>query len=132
MKIIQAHTASQDNIESLNRCRGNLEVIFFSDITTANRLCLEHSAVRYTGKKASRLTYKFPCEQPTTPDWKVWEEFWNSCTGKKVSRSTYKIPPGQPTTMDWKVWEKIWNSCTGTGYKLAMPLGKSINPTHRK
>jgi hypothetical protein len=47
MDIIQEYDLTQAKIKSLNRCRGKLEAIFLSDITTAGGQYLEHSALRF-------------------------------------------------------------------------------------
>ncbi len=45
MDIIQECDLAQAKVKSLNRCRGKLEAIFLSDITTADGQYLEHSAL---------------------------------------------------------------------------------------
>ena len=69
MVIMQTCNLTQECIQSLNRCRGKLEVIFFSDITAADGQYVEHSALHFTGRAMKRSFYKFPWEQPTAKDW---------------------------------------------------------------
>jgi hypothetical protein len=46
-------------------------------------------------------------------------------------RSRFKFPREEPTQSDWEAWEQFWRVHTGQGYKLAMPLGKWLHPTHQ-
>jgi hypothetical protein len=75
MEILQAHNLTQDKIESLSRCRGKLEVIFLLNIATAAGQYLEHFAIHYVDNAMRRSTFKFPWEQPTPSDWKIWGQF---------------------------------------------------------
>jgi hypothetical protein len=47
MDIIQEYDLAKAKVKSLNRCRGKLEGIFLSDITTADGQYLEHSALQF-------------------------------------------------------------------------------------
>jgi hypothetical protein len=47
-------------------------------------------------------------------------------------RSDYCFPREYPSQKDWETWFEFWHSYALTGDKLAVPLGKWINPTHRK
>jgi hypothetical protein len=47
LDIIQEYDLAQAKIKSLNRCRGKLEAIFLSDITTADGQYLEPSALHF-------------------------------------------------------------------------------------
>ncbi len=47
-------------------------------------------------------------------------------------RSDYRFPREYPSQKDWETWFKFWHSYMLTGDKLAVPLDKWINPTHRK
>jgi hypothetical protein len=47
-------------------------------------------------------------------------------------QSDYRFPREYPSQKNWETWFKFWHSYALTGDKLAVPLGKWINPTHRK
>jgi hypothetical protein len=50
-----------------------------------------------------------------------------------VSRkSRFKFPREEPTPSDWETWEQFWWDHTGHWYKLAIPLGKWLHPTHQQ
>jgi hypothetical protein len=67
MEIIFLHDLDATTIKGLNRCRGSLEALFHSDITTADGKYLEHF-VFDPGGSAKHLQYTFPREQPTRQD----------------------------------------------------------------
>jgi hypothetical protein len=50
MEIIFSHNLALSRVNSINRCRGALEAIFLSDITTADRRYLKHFAFNPGGK----------------------------------------------------------------------------------
>ncbi len=79
MEIFLAEDLSPESIRSLGRCRGALEAIFLSDITTADRQYLK-KFVFNPGRKNSRSKYKFPKEKPSTKDWNAWCIFWHAFT----------------------------------------------------
>ncbi len=64
MEIFLAEDLSPESIRSLGRCRGALEAIFLSDITTADGRYLK-KFVFHPGCKKSRSKYKFPKEKPS-------------------------------------------------------------------
>jgi hypothetical protein len=75
MEIIFSQDLDATIIKGLNRCRGSLEVLFLSDITTADGKYLEHF-VFDTGGSAKHSRYTFPREhQPTRQDWDSWINF---------------------------------------------------------
>jgi hypothetical protein len=47
-------------------------------------------------------------------------------------RSSYRFPCEPPSQKDWETWFDFWHSYILMGDKLAVLLGKWINPTHRK
>ncbi len=81
MEIIQTCNLTQKCIQSLNRCRGELEAIFLLDITTADGQYVERFTLHFTGRATKRSFYKFPLEQPTAKDWAIWGQFWLDYTG---------------------------------------------------
>jgi hypothetical protein len=91
MEIIFSHNLIFNVVKSLNRCRGPLETIFLSDITTADGRYLEHF-IFDPGGKTSRSQYKFFLEQPTREDWGCWMNFWHSFT---TMGGKFKVPLGR-------------------------------------
>jgi hypothetical protein len=79
MEIFFTADLSPEAIGSLGRCRGALEAIFLSDVTTANGRYLE-KFVFNPGCKISRLKYKFPKEKLSKKDWNAWCIFWHNFT----------------------------------------------------
>ena len=74
MELIIGKNLDKNTIRSLSKCRGALEIIFLSDMTTADRRYLEQFVFN-PGGKVSWSKYKFPQESPTKKDWKVWFNF---------------------------------------------------------
>jgi hypothetical protein len=106
MEILFGKNLDTNTIWSLSRCRGALEIIFLSDMTTANRRYLEQ-LVFDPGSQTSRPTYKFPQEIPTRGDWEVWFNFWHkhTATGDKIHVSLGKwLAPTQ------KIWRCFYST----------------------
>jgi len=61
MELILEKVLNKKMIRSLSRCRGSLEIIFLSDMTTANGPYLEQFVFN-PGSKVMRSKYKFPQE----------------------------------------------------------------------
>ena len=66
----------------------------------------------------------------TTADGKYLEGFVFTPGGRKKA-STFKFPQEQPTLCYWNLWFNFWHNCTTTRYKLKVPLGNWLKPTHR-
>jgi len=99
---------SNQDLQSLHRCRGMLQCIFLSDLVTADGRYLE-SFVFDPGPFKRRSTYRFPREVPTKGDWERWFNFWHNfaTVGGKL-----KVPLGRwmhPTHRKW-----IWFSSSPT------------------
>jgi hypothetical protein len=67
MELIIGKNLDKNTIRSLSRCRGALEIIFLSDMTTANGRYLEQFVFN-PGSKVSQSKYKFPRESPAKKD----------------------------------------------------------------
>jgi hypothetical protein len=67
MEILFGKNLDTNMIRSFSQCRGALEIIFLSDMTTADGQFLEHF-VFDPGSQTSRSTYKFPQESLTRGD----------------------------------------------------------------
>jgi hypothetical protein len=102
MEIFFAEDLSPEAIGSLGQCRGALEAIFLSDVTTTDRRYLENP-----GCKNSKSTYKFRRKKLSNKDWRTWFNFWHSftSTGDKL-----KVPLGNwihPTHHVWKWYYRV-------------------------
>jgi hypothetical protein len=85
MEIIFSHSLNPPNIARLNRCRVYLQVLFLSDITTADGKYLEHF-IFDPGGTTKRSQYTFPQEKLLKQDWDRWINFWHehTTTGGKL------------------------------------------------
>ena len=85
MELIVGKVLDRKMIRSLSRCQGALEIIFLSDMMTANGKYMEQF-VFDPGSKVARSKYKFPRECPAKKDWEVWFNFWHdyTATGDKL------------------------------------------------
>ncbi len=127
MEIFFAADLSPEAIGSLGWCRGALEAIFLSDVTTADGRYLE-KFVFDPGCKNSKSTYKFPREKPSNKDWRTWFNFWHSftSTGDKL-----KVPLGNwihPTHRIWKWYYRVQDDDLqrlddGTLYHYRLQMG---------
>jgi len=87
MELMFGKVTDKRTIRSLSRCRGSIEIIFLSDMTTADGRHLEQF-VFDPGSKVERSTYKFPRESPAKNDWDAWFNFWHdyTATGDKLHK----------------------------------------------
>ena len=78
-------------LKSFNRCRCASNMIFTSDIMTANGQSIE---AKYTKPGAAPLVSKlsFPSEHPTPQDWGIWTAFWNS-PERQLALGGWVAPP---------------------------------------
>jgi hypothetical protein len=85
MEIIFSHSLDPPDIARLNRCRVYLQVLFLSDITTADGKYLEHF-IFDPGGTTKRSQYIFPQEKLLKQDWDRWINFWHehTTTGGKL------------------------------------------------
>ena len=79
MELIIGKVLDRKTIGSLSRCQGSLEIIFLSDMTTADGRYLEQFMFE-PGSKGARSNYKFPRKSPTKKDWDTWFDFWHNYT----------------------------------------------------
>jgi hypothetical protein len=68
----------------------------------------------------------------TTADRHYLEHSAIHYTDRATKRSSFKFPQEQQIAKDWKLWGQFWLDYTGQGYKLKVPLGKWIQPTHQQ
>jgi hypothetical protein len=114
MELILGKVLNRKTIRSLSRCQGSLEIIFLSDMTTADGRYLEQF-VFDPGSKVARSKYKFPRESPAKKDWDAWFNFWHNytATGDKLH-----TPLGAwiaPTHRSW-IW--YYNSSTDDLHRI--------------
>ena len=85
MEIIKERISSKAALQSLNRCRCYLNVLFLSDVATADGKYLEELAT-IPNEIGTKSKYRFPKEVPTKTDWKRWQLFWTNYTtiGRKL------------------------------------------------
>jgi hypothetical protein len=67
MELIFGKVTDKKTIRSLSRCRGSLEIIFLSDMMTADGWYLEQFVLD-PGSKVERSKYKFPRGSPAKKD----------------------------------------------------------------
>ncbi len=97
---ILAKDQSPTTTSSLSRCRGFLEAIFLSDITTADGRYLEQFVFELA-KITSRSKYTFPREKPSRKDWDLWFDFWHNfmMAGGKLN-----VPLGKWVKPTHRIW----------------------------
>jgi hypothetical protein len=92
MEIFFSLDLGTDTIKSLgSRCRGAMNAIFLSDISTADGRYLEHF-VFDPGTTAAGLTILFSREKPTRNNWDHWINSWHNYT---TTRGKLKVPLGK-------------------------------------
>ncbi len=101
MEIFFAEDLSPEAIWSLGRCRGTLEAIFLSDITTADGRYLK-KIVFGPGCKNLKSKYKFPHEKPSNKDCRTWFNFWHSFT---LTGDKLKVPLGNWIHLTHCIWK---------------------------
>jgi hypothetical protein len=106
MEIIFSHSLDPPDIARLNRCRVYLQVLFLSNITTADGKYLEHF-IFDPGGATKRSRYTFPREKPSKQDWDRWINFWHehTTTGGKL-----KSPLGGWINPTHRIWHWYYNT----------------------
>jgi hypothetical protein len=101
MENFFAEVHSPETIRSLGRCRGALEAIFLSDVTTADGRYLK-KYVFNPGSKNTKSKFEFPSEYPSNKDCNSWFNFWHNFT---LTGDKLKVPLGNwihPTHCVWR------------------------------
>ena len=80
MSFLDHHMNSAETISSINRCCCYLNLLFLSDMTSADGRQLDHDLL---GSNATprKSTYSFPPEYPTKKDWLTWSDLWRFVLG---------------------------------------------------
>jgi hypothetical protein len=120
MELIFGKVLDRKTIRSLSKCRGSLEIIFLSNMTTADGRYLEQF-VFDPGSKVARSKYKFPRESPAKKNWDAWFNFWHdyTATGDKlhtplgawIAPTGYGIITAQPMTYTESKRGKFTTTC---------------------
>ncbi len=67
-------------LQTLNRCRLALKLIFLSDIATACGRFINIALVLHPAPQAKSVSsFVFPNERPSQHDWELWLELWTQC-----------------------------------------------------
>ena len=76
MNTLLPYTSSVTELRAINRCRCFLHLMFLSDISLADGTTADYELIEGTRiPRASRM--KFPREEPSVDDWKVWASAWS-------------------------------------------------------
>jgi hypothetical protein len=124
MELILGNDLGRKMIGSLSRCRGSLEIIFLSDMTTADGRNLEQF-VFDPGSKVVRPKYKLLQEFPAKKDWDAWFNFWHDYTATSNKLHT---PLGAWITPTHRRW--IWYYKSSTNDLHRIKKGKVYNNLH--
>ena len=101
MAFAMQHGVVGVDLVRLNRCRLWLNLLFLSDIITADGAHWEQSLVGDSPISIASA-YTFPPARPTPTDWKVWTTFWNSVSGPSRSSERVLGPWMHPTHRLWR------------------------------
>ena len=124
MELIIGTVLDRKTIGSMSRCQGSLEIIFLSDMTTANGSYLEQFVFN-PGSKVARSNYKFPRESPSKKDWDAWFNFWHDYTATKDKLHTPLEAWKTPTHRRW-----IWYYKSSTNDLHRIEKGKVYHYLH--
>ena len=70
------YSNDKETLEALQRVRGAMNVMFLSDMVTADGKALEFNMVDLEAWCSVPTKYDFPLECPTKSDELVWLDFW--------------------------------------------------------
>ena len=70
----------REDLMSISRVKGELGVIFFSDVTTVDAKYLEDFACDPSVQASPKSKFISLREAPTDHDWEVWRNFWHQYT----------------------------------------------------
>ena len=80
MKLCAAQKTEGKKLQSMNRCRIYQQVLFLSDMVSANGRQVDTYLTVPLQYDPGRLMYNFAREEPTARDWILWFEFWDQYT----------------------------------------------------
>ncbi len=104
--LFLAYGATGARLQSLNRCRLALNMLFLSDIVSANGRHLQRHLLNPLTSDPPTSSYTFPRECPTASDWTEWAIFW----GHYTSPGLYlRQPLGAWIASSHMAWEWFYN-----------------------
>ena len=80
MSFLDQYMPTTKIIMSINRCRCYLNLLFLSDIATADGKCIDQDLLSRDATPRTS-SYSFPPEFPTRDDWYTWSDVWRSALG---------------------------------------------------
>jgi len=102
MDIFLAEDCKGEELLRLNRCRVYLNLLFLSDMATANGRGIERVLLGPGGHGWIGSSYVWPREEPTKKDWSLWIEFWTNYTRRGLILPT---PLGKWTGTTHRSWK---------------------------
>jgi hypothetical protein len=106
MDIFLAEGYKDEELLQLNRCRVYLNLLFLSDMATANGRGIERVLLGPGGYGWVGSSYVWPREEPTKGDWSLWVEFWTHYTRRGLILSN---PLGKWTGTTHRTWQWYYN-----------------------
>jgi hypothetical protein len=90
-------------LQSLNRCRLALKMLFLLDMATACGRCLNTGFLVFLVAQDSRVSrFILPKESPSHKDWALWLEFWTAFSGPGWCLHIPLGPWSHPTHRQWE------------------------------
>ncbi len=80
MQLMTDNGVSGNDLASVNRCRNHLNVLFLSDIATADGRHIAPDIIS-SRPRQRRSGFTFPRENPTQADWTTWQRTLKTITG---------------------------------------------------
>ena len=117
--IFTRATSDSDELRSLQRCRNKHELIFLSDIVSADGRRIDK---RYLAPPTDtpRSSLHFAEERPCSGDWATWAEFWGRFTHHG---GHLHVPLGIWTAKGHRTWEWYYNELSD---EVEQVVGDSI------
>ena len=94
---------------SLNRCRLANQLLYLSDMVSANGRRLEKALTLPPTDDTRCSRFNFPREEPTDEDWIVWLEFWAQVTD---AGGLLRQPLGQWLAPTHRIWHWFYDATT--------------------
>jgi len=131
MAFLDPFVTSADHRRSINRCRCFLNIIFLSDIASADGRSLDDSMV--SGYPTPRCSsYDFPLEQPMRQDWLEWSIIWRRAL---TTNNRLRVPLGRWLHSSHIPWVWFYDSNTDTILErrgTSTTIYKGRSSTHRR
>ena len=83
MSFLLPHMPAASTVTSVNRCRCYLNVLFLSDMATADGKSIDPDLIILNAIPRSSI-YSFPPERPTREDWITWIDIWKRSLGRHL------------------------------------------------